>query len=160
MCAKIYAWCWQNFHTGKCRFPFPFASDGKWSLRLLFSILNQMDCHLVQIRKENCHHHHISFSLKENKNLFFGVYSVTYACFLRGNFTKNFYNCEFFLQFFSRHLRGVNEELSRNPSDITATVYRGLWGAPQFRFYYAEMPLGRQKAQILASILNRTKLGL
>ena len=32
-----------------------------------FSILNQMEFHLVQNRKENCHHDHIPFNLKGNR---------------------------------------------------------------------------------------------
>ena len=34
-------------------------------------ILNRIEFHLVQNRKENCHHDHIPFNLKENGNLFF-----------------------------------------------------------------------------------------
>ena len=33
---------------------------------IFFSILNQMQFHLVQNRKENCHHDHIPFNLKGN----------------------------------------------------------------------------------------------
>ena len=39
------------------------------------SILNQMKFHLVQNRKENCHHDYILFNLKGNENLVFSVYS-------------------------------------------------------------------------------------
>ena len=39
------------------------------------SILNQMDFHLVQNRKENCHHDQIPLNLKEgNGNIVFAVY--------------------------------------------------------------------------------------
>ena len=31
--------------------------------------LNQMEIHLVQDRKENCHHDHIPFNVKENGNI-------------------------------------------------------------------------------------------
>ena len=38
------------------------------------SIMSQMQIHLVQNRKENCHHDHIPFNLKENEILVFSVY--------------------------------------------------------------------------------------
>ena len=34
---------------------------------VLLSILNKMEIHLVQNRKENCHHDHIPFNLKGNR---------------------------------------------------------------------------------------------
>ena len=37
------------------------------------SILNQMEFHLVQNRKENCHHDHILFNVKGNGNKVFSV---------------------------------------------------------------------------------------
>ena len=37
------------------------------------SILNQMDSHLVQNRKENCHHDHIPFNFKGNRIIVFSV---------------------------------------------------------------------------------------
>ena len=37
------------------------------------SIFNQMDFHLVQNRKENCHHDHIPFHLKGNRIQVFSV---------------------------------------------------------------------------------------
>ena len=40
---------------------------------VFFSILNQMDFHLVQNRKENCHHDHIPFNVKGNGNIVFSV---------------------------------------------------------------------------------------
>ena len=42
---------------------------------VFLSILNQMDFHLVQIRKENCHHDHIPFNVEGNGNIDFSVYS-------------------------------------------------------------------------------------
>ena len=36
---------------------------------VLLSILNQMEFHLIQNRKENCHHDHIPFNLKGNEIL-------------------------------------------------------------------------------------------
>ena len=36
-------------------------------------ILNQMDFHLVQNRKKNCHYDHIPFNLKGNGNIVFSV---------------------------------------------------------------------------------------
>ena len=39
---------------------------------VLLSIFNQMEFHLVEkMRKENYHHDHIQFNLKENGNVFF-----------------------------------------------------------------------------------------
>ena len=38
-----------------------------------FWILNQIELHLVQNRKENCHHDHIPFNLKGNGNIVFSV---------------------------------------------------------------------------------------
>ena len=38
-----------------------------------FSILNQMELHLVQNRKENCQHDHIPFNVKGNGNIVFSV---------------------------------------------------------------------------------------
>ena len=43
---------------------------------VFLSILNQMDFHLVQNRKKNCHHDHIPFNVKGNANIVFSVYSV------------------------------------------------------------------------------------
>jgi len=40
------------------------------------SILNQMEYHLVQNRKENCHHDHIPFNVKGNGNIFFSKFSI------------------------------------------------------------------------------------
>ena len=40
------------------------------------STLNQMEIHLVQNRKENCHHDHIRFNLKGNGMLLFSVKSL------------------------------------------------------------------------------------
>ena len=42
---------------------------------VFLSILNQMEIHLVQKRKEYCHHDHIPFNLKGNGNIVFSVYS-------------------------------------------------------------------------------------
>ena len=41
---------------------------------VLFSILNQMEFHLVQNWKENCYHDHIPFNVKGNGNIVFSVY--------------------------------------------------------------------------------------
>ena len=38
--------------------------------------LNQMEFHLVQNRKENCHHDHIPCNMKGNGNIVFSVYSM------------------------------------------------------------------------------------
>ena len=44
---------------------------------VFLSIMNQMDFHLVQNRKENCHHDHIPFNVKGNRNIVFRVYLMT-----------------------------------------------------------------------------------
>ena len=38
---------------------------------VFLSILNQIEFHLIQNRKENCHHDHIPFNVKENGNIVF-----------------------------------------------------------------------------------------
>ena len=43
------------------------------------SILNLMEFHLAQNRKENCHHDHIPFNLKGNGILAYSVYSDRYS---------------------------------------------------------------------------------
>ena len=43
---------------------------------VFLSILNQMEIHLLQNRKENCHHDHIQFNVKGNGNTVFSVYDV------------------------------------------------------------------------------------
>ena len=49
---------------------------------VFLSNLNQMEIHLVQNRKENCHHDHIPFNLKRNGILVFSVWgnSTTIRC--------------------------------------------------------------------------------
>ena len=42
-------------------------------MTVFLSIFNQMDSYLVQNRKENCHHDHIPFNVKENGNIVFSV---------------------------------------------------------------------------------------
>ena len=42
---------------------------------VFLSILNQMEIHLVQNRKEHCHHNHIPFDVKGNGNIVFSVYT-------------------------------------------------------------------------------------
>jgi len=51
----------------------------EWDLivvSVFLSILNQIEFHLVQNRKENCHHDHIPFNLKENRIRVFSVYEI------------------------------------------------------------------------------------
>ena len=62
-------------YTEKTIFPFPFTLNGIWSWgQFSFLILNQMEFHLAQNRKENCHHDHIPSNLKGNGNIVFSVY--------------------------------------------------------------------------------------
>ena len=44
-----------------------------------FDFRNQMEFHLVQNRKENCHHGHIPFNVKGNGNSFLSVVSAQVA---------------------------------------------------------------------------------
>ena len=41
---------------------------------VFFSILNQMEAHLVQNQKENCYHDHIPFDVKGIVNIVFSMY--------------------------------------------------------------------------------------
>ena len=41
-----------------------------------FDFLNQMEFHLVQNRKENCHHDHIPLNVKGNGILVFSVWTL------------------------------------------------------------------------------------
>ena len=43
---------------------------------VFLSILNQMDFHLVQNRKENCHRDHIPFNVKGIGSIVFSVYVI------------------------------------------------------------------------------------
>ena len=49
---------------------------------VFISILIQMEFHLVQNRKENCHHDHIPFNFKGNGNIVFSVYRVSTTIFV------------------------------------------------------------------------------
>jgi len=63
-------WMGSNFGD---RFPFDFEPNGNpFGLNSL-SILNQMEIHLVQNRKENCHHDQIPFNVKGSGNIVFSV---------------------------------------------------------------------------------------
>ena len=69
--------------------------------------LNQIEFHLVQNRKENCHHDQIPFNLKGNGNIVFSVFSVFLAwplwteidflCMLNWKHYHCFYNIQFVL---------------------------------------------------------------
>ena len=47
---------------------------------VFLSILNQMELHLVQNRKENCYHDHIPFNVKGIGNIVFSEYSLQLYC--------------------------------------------------------------------------------
>ena len=60
---------WKNFIF--------FSSQIEWDMFMMtvfLSIWNQMEFHLVQNRKENCHHDHIPFNVKGNGNIVFSVW--------------------------------------------------------------------------------------
>ena len=62
------------FNTEKTIFPFPFKLSGIWSWwQFSFRFLNQMEFHLVQNWKGNCHHDHIPFNLNGNVDILFSV---------------------------------------------------------------------------------------
>ena len=44
---------------------------------VFLSISNQMEFHLAQNQKENCHHNHIPFNVKGNGNIVFSVTQYT-----------------------------------------------------------------------------------
>ena len=46
------------------------------TVTVFLSILNQMEFHLVENRKENCHRDHIPFNVKGIGNIVFLVYDV------------------------------------------------------------------------------------
>ena len=52
------------------------TSAGRDYTTVFLSILNQMDFHLVQNRKENCHHDQIPFNAKGNGNIVFSVWRL------------------------------------------------------------------------------------
>ena len=54
-----------------------FSSHWKNSYSIFLSILNQMEFHFVQYRKENCHHDHIPFNVKGNGIRVFSVRKMT-----------------------------------------------------------------------------------
>ena len=43
---------------------------------VFLSILNQIEFHLVQNRKENCYHDHIPFNMKGNGNIVYSVHKM------------------------------------------------------------------------------------
>ena len=53
-------------------------------------ILNQMEFHLVQNRKENCHHDYIPFNVKGNRNIVFSVYAVSIRRGFQNSLPANF----------------------------------------------------------------------
>ena len=64
---------WKSY-TEKTSIPFPFIFNGELIVVTVFlSILNQMELHLVQNRKENCHHDHFRLNMKGNGILVFSV---------------------------------------------------------------------------------------
>ena len=81
--ARFAAWQIELKHacTEKTSFPFLFTLNGIWSWwQFFFSILNQMEIHLVHKNwKENCHHDHIPFNVKGNRNSFLSLTDWVYT---------------------------------------------------------------------------------
>ena len=63
---------------------------------VFLSILNQMGLHLVQNRKENCHHDHIPFNLKGFGYIVFSVYLTGMGLTQKNLFGIRFHRIEFF----------------------------------------------------------------
>ena len=59
------------------------------AVTVFLSILNQMELHFVQNLKENRHHDHIPFDLKEIGNIIFSVYPARHAGENTFNMPKN-----------------------------------------------------------------------
>ena len=65
-----------TLRTEKTSFIFSFQIEWDMIVVTVFlSILNKMEFHMVQNRKENCHHDRIQISVKGNGNLVFSVCS-------------------------------------------------------------------------------------
>ena len=65
---------WENFYS--------ISFQIEWDMVVMtvfHSILNQMKFHLIQNRKENCHHDHIPFNMKGNGNIVFSVHTHTHT---------------------------------------------------------------------------------
>ena len=60
---------WENFISRSFQIEWDMIM-----VTVFLSIWNQMDFHLVQNRKENCHHDHIPFNVKGNGNEVFEVH--------------------------------------------------------------------------------------
>ena len=54
---------------------------------VFLSILNQMECHLVQNRKDICHHDHIPFNVKGNGDIVLSVHNRL-ACTSRAKYNQ------------------------------------------------------------------------
>ena len=81
--ANKLRWKYQSMHHSENCISFSFHIE--WDMivvTVFFSTLNQMDFHLVQNWKENCHHDHIPFNVKGNWNIVFSVQSGFRASFL------------------------------------------------------------------------------
>ena len=104
---------------------------------ILLSTLNQMEFHLVQIRKENCQNDCILFNLKGNGNLVFSVYAL-YS--LDTSRPGKQHQSE---TRFSRHHGRPIESLPQTLQTITALSYWGTSGGPQLVPNYAETPVSR-----------------
>ena len=62
---------WENY--------IPNSFQIEWDMMVVtvfLSILNQIEFHLNQNRKENCHYDHIPYNLKGNGNIVFSVYQL------------------------------------------------------------------------------------
>ena len=57
----------------KLYFHFLYIESDMIVVTVFHSILNQMEIHLVQNRKESCHHDHIPFEVKGKENIDFSV---------------------------------------------------------------------------------------
>ena len=76
-----------------------------------FDFLDQMEFHLVQNRKEICHHDHIPFNVKGNRNVVLSVYVTS----LQAQFSTDIIACTN-LTFPTTSKRNVNRHFMRKKS--------------------------------------------
>ena len=59
--------------TDRQSHPLRYSNIDMIVVTVFLTILNQMEFHLVQNRKEKCHHDHIAINVKGNGNIVFSV---------------------------------------------------------------------------------------
>ena len=64
----------ESFNPALRKLCFHFLECDMIMVTVFLSISNQLEFHLVQNQKENCHHDHIRFNVKGNGNIVFSLY--------------------------------------------------------------------------------------